>query len=154
MTIKGVMKPVLGSTWTLQYNLPKVNFFALNNVDSSCLSELNQNLAFEISQWSVSKPGDFYFWGGSVGRMSRLALIAEHIGRSDLIQTVVDVLKKSWSYWDLSNQAIMATYETNYGGFINGAGWNNTWVDFGNGYYNDHHFHCTLSIHFQFPIWD
>ena len=146
MTLKGYMKPVLGNTWTLQYALPKEGFFALNSVDTSCVAELTQVLEYEISQLQKSVPGDFYFGGGSIGRMSRLALIAEHMGRTDLIPQVVDLLKQSWQYWDWTNRTVMATYETNYGGFINGLGWNNSWVDFGNSYYNDHHFHCKLGF--------
>lgn len=40
-----------------------------------------------------------------------------------------------------SASTAVPAYETGWGGIINRAGYNDVWVDFGNGYYNDHHFH-------------
>jgi len=40
-----------------------------------------------------------------------------------------------------SSSSTLPAYETTWGGIINKAGANNANVDFGNGYYNDHHFH-------------
>lgn len=63
------------------------------------------------------------------------------MGRSDLVNPVVAYLKASFEAWFQSSSQILAAYETGWGGVINKAGATNTWVDFGNGYYNDHHFH-------------
>jgi endo-1,3(4)-beta-glucanase len=63
------------------------------------------------------------------------------MGRNDLIAPVVDYLKASFEPWFSSSNPTQAAYETAWGGVINKAGATNQWVDFGNGYYNDHHFH-------------
>jgi endo-1,3(4)-beta-glucanase len=63
------------------------------------------------------------------------------MGRNDLIAPVIDYLKASFEPWFSSSNPTQAAYETAWGGVINKAGATNEWVDFGNGYYNDHHFH-------------
>jgi endo-1,3(4)-beta-glucanase len=132
LTIKGWMKGVRGSTWIQTLNLPTISWFAQNDVHPSCLSELTQTLEADIALLEVLVPGDFYFWGGSFGRAAQLATIAEHIGRQDLVQRVVDILKASIAPWFDPGHSPAAAFETGWGGFINKDGWNNTWVDFGN----------------------
>ena len=65
----------------------------------------------------------------------------DHLGRQDLIQPVVEYLKASFEHWFQASSLTVPAYETGWGGVINKAGANNAYVDFGNGYYNDHHFH-------------
>jgi endo-1,3(4)-beta-glucanase len=86
---------------------------------------------------------EFYFWGGTVNSKARLALIADSLNRPDLVAPVVQYLKTSIGYW-LQNNSVAGTqaaYETTWGGVVNKQGATSFWVDFGNGYYNDHHFH-------------
>ncbi|GAB5591706.1 hypothetical protein Unana1_06606 [Umbelopsis nana] len=141
LTTKGYMKGVVGSTWTLIHQLPTITWFPPNAPQTSCLSQLNQTLQYDVNSLTVMVPGDFYYWGGAFARAARMALIAEHIGRNDLVTTVVNILKQSFAYWLDPTHHPGAGYETGWGGVINADGWNNTWVDFGNAYYNDHHFH-------------
>jgi endo-1,3(4)-beta-glucanase len=126
------MKGVVGDSWILKHSLPNITWHATNAPQSSCLSQLNQSLQFDVDALTVMVPGDFYYWGGSVARAARLALIADQIGRTDLVDTVVNILKESFSYWQNNSHTPAAGYETGWGGFVNADGWNNTWVDFGN----------------------
>lgn len=126
------MKGVLGNVWTQRFDLPTISWFAENPVHPSCLPELTKTLEAEVDRLEEMIPGDFYFWGGAFGRASRLALIAEHIGRNDLVQEVISALKLSINHWFDLAHVPAAAYETGWGGFINKEGWNNTWVDFGN----------------------
>jgi endo-1,3(4)-beta-glucanase len=68
-------------------------------------------------------------------------ICSDNLGRTDLILPVIDYLEASFAQWFNTSATTMAAYETAWGGVINKAGANNSWVDFGNGYYNDHHFH-------------
>jgi len=147
LTLKGYMKGVRGNTWTLKHNLPAISWFPANDPHPSCVPELTKTLEAEVNALTVMVPGDFYFWGGAFGRAAQLATIAEHVGRTDLINKVVDILKESIGYWFDPAHRPQAAYEPGWGGFINGDGWNNTWVDFGNAYYNDHHFHYGYILH-------
>ncbi|KAG5641571.1 hypothetical protein DXG03_004697, partial [Asterophora parasitica] len=142
LTTKGYMYPAIGNVWNLLYDLSTITWNAPRTPDASCTASLIAGLEYEIAQLpAVTPPGDFYFFGGHVGAVSRLALIAEHVGRNDLITPVVTYLKASYLFFFNSASAVVPAYETAWGGIINKAGYNNVWVDFGNGYYNDHHFH-------------
>jgi endo-1,3(4)-beta-glucanase len=66
---------------------------------------------------------------------------SDDLGRADLVTPVVNYLKASFNHWFESSASTVPAYETGWGGVINKAGATNGWVDFGNGYYNDHHFH-------------
>ncbi|RDB25146.1 putative endo-1,3(4)-beta-glucanase 2 [Hypsizygus marmoreus] len=142
LTTKGYMYPAIGNIWNLRYNLPTITWNAPRTPDASCRSSLIAGLEYEISHLpAVAQPADFYFFGGHVAMVSRLALIAEQVGRTDLIQPVINYLKAMFGFLFNSASTAVPAYETSWGGIINRAGYNNVWVDYGNGYYNDHHFH-------------
>ncbi|KAJ6787751.1 hypothetical protein PWT90_04010 [Aphanocladium album] len=144
LTTKGWMYAAIGNQWRMKYALSNITWNAPRKLDNSCADSVKNGLEYEISQLNASAapvPGDFYFWGGTMAARSRLALIAEEMGRHDLVDKVVTYLKASFEHWFQSSSSTLPAYETGWGGIINKAGYNNTWVDFGNGYYNDHHFH-------------
>ena len=126
------MKGVLGNRWVQRHDLPTISWFSANDPHPSCVPELVRTLEIEVRRLEVMIPGDFYFWGGAFARAAQLATIAEHVGRQDLIPTVVDILKESVGYWFDPTHKPGAAFETGWGGFVNSEGWNNTWVDFGN----------------------
>jgi len=132
LTIKGYMKGIRGSTWTQSLVLPTIDWFPESPVHPSCLGELTKTLEADVNNLQVMVPGDFYFWGGAFGRAAQMATIAEQIGRTDLVNQVVDILKESIGHWFDPAHTPAAAFETGWGGFINKDGWNNTWVDFGN----------------------
>ncbi|KZP11846.1 glycoside hydrolase family 81 protein [Athelia psychrophila] len=144
LTTKGYMYPALGNVWTLAYDLSTITFNAPRAPDSSCTAALVQGVQYEIGLLSASSPsvpGDFYYWGGSIAAQGRLALIADHLGQTSLISNVVDYLEASYAYWFESSSSTLPAYETAWGGIINAGGADDVNVDFGNGFYNDHHFH-------------
>ncbi|KAL1861660.1 hypothetical protein VTK73DRAFT_6991 [Phialemonium thermophilum] len=144
LTTKGWMYPVLGSQWRMLYQLPSYSWNPPRPLDSSCVPSVVQGLEYEIGQLDPSQapvPGDFYYWGGTLAAKARLALIAEAVGRTDLIPAVVKYLQASFNYWFQSSSSTLPAYETAWGGVVNKAGASDVNVDFGNGYYNDHHFH-------------
>ncbi|KAG6847887.1 hypothetical protein H0H93_005187, partial [Arthromyces matolae] len=142
LTTKGYMYPALENMWSMAYNLTTITWNAPRLPDASCSKNLIAGLPYEIANLpAVTQNGDFYFFGGHLAAVSRLALIAEVVGRNDLVQTVVNWLEGSIGYLFNSATTAVPAYETGWGGIINRAGYNNVWVDYGNGYYNDHHFH-------------
>ncbi len=60
-TLKGIMKGVLGNSWTLRYELPTIDWFPKNPIHPSCMSELVKTLEAEVNALTPSVPGDFYF---------------------------------------------------------------------------------------------
>ncbi|KAJ9143316.1 Glycoside hydrolase family 81 protein [Pleurostoma richardsiae] len=144
LTTKGWMYPALGNQWRMLHELTSISWNPPRAVDSSCSSAVLQGLEYEVAQLDPSEapvPGDFYYWGGTLAAKARLALIAENLGRSDLITPVIDYLETSFNYWFESSSPTVPAYETAWGGVIDKAGATDANVDFGNGYYNDHHFH-------------
>lgn len=114
------MYPAIGNVWDLKYDLPTISWHAPRPPDESCIPSIVEGLKYEIDQLDPANapvPGDFYFWGGSIGAKARLAwvscfrcpqlvfliylfrLIAEHVGRHDLIPRVTDYIKASFSHW-------------------------------------------------------
>ncbi|KAJ7184405.1 glycoside hydrolase family 81 protein [Mycena filopes] len=144
---KGYMKPVLGNVWKLAYALPTITWLPPRAPQASCTQQIIQALEYEIAHLTVAVPGDFYYWGKAFQATARLALIAEHMGRQDLIPAVTTILKQSFAYWTQSGQSTYAAYETAWGGVVDGPGATNPNIDFGNGYYNDHHFHYGYMLH-------
>ncbi|KAI1753774.1 glycoside hydrolase family 81 protein [Xylaria castorea] len=150
LTTKGWMYPILGNQWKLQNALSSITWNPPRPLDSSCQASVIQGLVYEIGQLNPANapvPGDFYYWGGALAAASRLALIADNLGRPDLVTPVITYLKTSFNYWFQSTSSTLPAYETTWGGIINKAGANNVNVDFGNGYYNDHHFHYGYFLH-------
>ncbi|KAL9561914.1 hypothetical protein ACKAV7_013837 [Fusarium commune] len=144
LTLKGWMYSTLGNTWRLTYKLSRITWSAPRDVDPSCMESVVNGLKYEVGQLDTSKapaPNDFYFWGGTLAAKSRLALIADHVGSNDLIDPVIKYLKASFDGWFSAANKALPAYETTWGGVIGKEGATNVWVDFGNGYFNDHHFH-------------
>ncbi|KAJ7778636.1 glycoside hydrolase family 81 protein [Mycena maculata] len=147
LTTKGYMKPVAGNSWKLSYALPTITWQAPRTPQASCTEQIIQALEYEIAHLTVAVPDDFYFWGKAFQATARLALVADHVGRQDLIPAVLTVLKQSFAYWTVTGQSTYAAYETAWGGVVDGAGATDPNIDFGNGYYNDHHFHYGYMLH-------
>lgn len=77
----------------------------------------------------------------------RIYLHRDNLGRPDLVTPVITYLKTSINYWFQSSSSTVPAYDTAWGGIVNKAGATNVFVDFGNGYYNDHHFHYGYFLH-------
>ncbi|KAN0121685.1 glycoside hydrolase family 81 protein [Hyaloscypha variabilis] len=144
LTTKGWMYPVLGNEWQLLYTLSSIIWDPPRSLDSTCQPAVIQGLEYEVGQLDPADapiPGDFYYWGGALNAVARLAVIADSLGRNDLITPVIQYLETSFDYWFNSSATTLAAYETTWGGVVDKAGATNVNIDFGNGYYNDHHFH-------------
>lgn len=128
MTIKGFMKGVLGNQWILKHSLPTVTWFPPNSPHPSCLAELEKTLESDVDDLQVREPGDFYFWGGAFARDATLATIAEHIGREDLRERAINVVKQSMGYFFDPAHFPRAAYERLWGGMVNDRDLNYTKV--------------------------
>jgi endo-1,3(4)-beta-glucanase len=135
LTIKGYQNGILGNKWTLQYTLPTISFFAPRALDKSCTQIINEILDSD-SNFQPPFPNDFYYWGGTTATFARLALIAEELGRWDLIPKIVAKLQQAYAPWFNGTAGNPASYETLWGGVCA-----TKHDEFYQEYYNDHHFH-------------
>lgn len=142
LTTKGFMYPILGNVWEMKYDLPTITWNAPRDPDPSCLGDIMAGLEYEIAHLPpVAPPTDFYFTGQRLATASRLALIAEHVNRHDLIPPVIEYLKDMFEFYYNASATVIPAYETGWGGIIRGDARNNVTIEFGNAFYNDHHFH-------------
>lgn len=68
------MYGALGNRWLMEYQLSDITWNAPRSPDTSCISTLIAGLEYDIAHLPiVVAPGDFYWFGGHVGMVSRLA---------------------------------------------------------------------------------
>ncbi|KAG5182496.1 endo-1,3(4)-beta-glucanase [Tribonema minus] len=74
--------------------------------------------------------------------MARLALIAEELGEMGYRdQQAVSVIEDAMAAWLRNDNSDLLVYDKTWGGVVTYDGLNDAAADFGNGWYNDHHFH-------------
>lgn len=98
-------------------------------------------------------PADPYGAGKTLARAARLAAIADQAGETTTRNTIITTLQgflQQWldgdvtyaeSYTPTGERTNQMRYETQWGGICTSAGLANSGADFGEGWYNDHHFH-------------
>ena len=84
---------------------------------------------------------DPYGGGKELGAMARLILIAEEISEDEIATKLRTKLAAKIDEWLGGNVADPLMYEPTYGGLVSKNGLADRGADFGNGWYNDHHFH-------------
>ncbi|KAJ1959845.1 hypothetical protein IWQ62_004451 [Dispira parvispora] len=139
--IKGEMTGVTGSEWTLRYPINTISWFAPNPVSDQDRDELSRQVEADIRSSTEVGPKDPYFFGKGLARIARLALIADHVGRQDLIPSVVDTLKRLIDPWLKGTNSNPLVFDSTWGGLCSSVSMSDHGADFGNGVYNDHHFH-------------
>ena len=79
--------------------------------------------------------------------LPRLAIIAEELGEAALAQQARDRVKPFIEGWLGGTNGDKLVYEQVWGGVCSSNGLNDHNADFGNGMYNDHHFHYGYHIY-------
>jgi endo-1,3(4)-beta-glucanase len=141
-SMKGQLQTVVGTTWKLQLNLAQVNW-NYNLVTPLSNNQLDQIAAHLMNDIVSNLPiaQDVYSFAKQMGRMAQLALIADNLGIPDLRQQGLSALELAILPWLLGTQTDSFVYDKTYGGVVTSEGVQAKAVDFGSGWYNDHHFH-------------
>ncbi|CAG9942578.1 unnamed protein product, partial [Clonostachys rosea f. rosea IK726] len=82
--------------------LSDVVWNSTRKLDSSCSDAVIKGLEYEVGQLKTSDapvPSDFHYWGGALAAKARLAVIADDLGRQDLVAPVIDYMKTSFQPW-------------------------------------------------------
>jgi endo-1,3(4)-beta-glucanase len=138
-TIRGQMTGVVGTLWQLQYALSPVMRAAPTAVDpthmAAILTALDADKGFQ--------PGaaDSYDFGKSVGKGAELLLIAEALGQTAAANQLRTAIEQVLGPWIMGKGAEALYYDTTWGGIVTAGGIDSQTNDYGNGVYNDHHFH-------------
>ncbi|KAL4094979.1 hypothetical protein PRIC1_010629 [Phytophthora ramorum] len=76
-----------------------------------------------------------------VSRDARLLLIADKFNQEEAKQTLLKKVETDIVDWLERTNVDHFVYDQTFGGLITNDGWHDERADYGNGYYNDHHFH-------------
>lgn len=142
--MKGKLKPVLGDSWKLTYPLKTVswNYALLNDQQLSIgqMDEIARNLLLDVKN-VIPQSRDTYGFGKEIARMAQLAELADYLGMGDARQLAINTIQTALTPWLNALNPNTLVYDTTYGGLVTSDGILNADSDFGNGWYNDHHFH-------------
>ena len=157
-TLRGTMKAIQASTWTLNETLTTITWTTPNAIPAGKYADIQAAINVEKNSlydtvgngWGVSP----YYYGKYLAKMAQLILIAEQIGDTTNATAIATNIKNQISSY------LTATPTGSAG--VNGSGYRNallyqggsTWkgistengladmgADFGSGRFNDHHFH-------------
>lgn len=158
-TVKGLATAVRGDSWTLEEpNLPGDIGFApwkegqgsidsidtLSSDDKALISKIGlQELETDIA--TATDLDSFYYAGKQFAKFATILWTQyQLVGNQSLVLTQLDPLKQALAKWINGENQHPLVQETSWGGVISSAAYtnpSNPLDDFGNGYYNDHHFH-------------
>ncbi|EPE27063.1 glycosyl hydrolase family 81 [Glarea lozoyensis ATCC 20868] len=158
-TTKGIAQAVLADSWTMQESLPISMGFAPWDIDRGELKDLSVEAirilhsiaATEISQ-NISKQTDLnsmYYSGKALAKFAQITYILNTLLHDPaLAQTSLTTLQRAFSKFTTNTQQFPLVYDTSWGGLVSSASYaGDPGADFGNTYYNDHHFHYGYFIY-------
>ena len=139
VSVRGPIRGVAGDLWQLQYPLSPALRGAPRDVDPAHKDAVIAALNDE--KGAKPNAGDSYSFGKQVGRAAELVLIAEALGQTDAANQLRSAIESSLAPWLDGQGGDALRYDETYGGVITSKGAGNPANDYGNGWYNDHHFH-------------
>ncbi len=138
-TLRGPMSLVEADTWSMREPLPAITWDAPKKVPNERVAAIKAALIVDAAQLPVAP--DPYFYGKQIARLGRLAVIADQLGDTTTAKSVRESMKTSLEPWLTGKNADPLRYDTTWGGICSTKGLADRNADFGNGWYNDHHFH-------------
>lgn len=146
--IKGKLKAVVGDVWRLCYNLAPIgwNYQVAEAIPLPKLDEIGKSLQQDVTK-VLPNAVDVYNFGKEISRMARLVVIADTLGIGDVRAQALSLLEVGLIPWIQGTNQDALLYDRVYGGVISQNGFNDPQGDYGNGYYNDHHFHYGYLIY-------
>lgn len=140
--IKGEMTAVDGNAVTYTQPLQDaVTFEGPRQLSQQDTQRIKEQLAKDSAGVKVTAP-DPYFFGKGVAKIARLMQIAKEVSDDTTANALSDKLVGLLKPWLISqDNSDPLLYDVSWGGIITQKGANDPAADFGQGYYNDHHFH-------------
>lgn len=138
-TLKGDMTGVTGDVWTMEEPLTPIGWNAANPIAPAFEQDVRTALAQDVG-FGVTA-GDPYFGGKQFSALARLALIADELNEPALASQYRNTLGSALQQRLAGQNGDPLVYDQTWGGLVISSGINNAGAAFGQGYYNDHHFH-------------
>lgn len=114
----------------------------IEQLRSIAITELNQDM---VSQTSLDS---MYFSGKGLDKFAFILLVTKFVVCDDsLTQYGIQKLIHAFAEFVGNRQKNPLCYDEVWGGLVSTAGFQDAMADFGNTYYNDHHFHYGYFVH-------
>ncbi|KAI9293019.1 glycoside hydrolase [Neoconidiobolus thromboides FSU 785] len=140
--LKGNLTAIISDQWTLYEELNnQIQWFSNNPLNNNYINSITNALLQDINIEIDSNIKDPYFFGKGLAKIARLCLIAESVNKKELISNLLIKIKKYIEPWLSGNNENKFIYDNYWGGILTINGYDDSGADFGNGNYNDHHFH-------------
>lgn len=153
-TTKGISTGIVGDSWTLTEALPTNMGFApwsptLGSVEAlsaNAAELLNQVAATELAEDMDAQTNlnSMYYAGKGLAKFAGIVYATNDLGNNTgLASAGLLQLKEAFSRFVNNSQIYPLVYDSAWGGVVSTASYytGNPGADFGNTYYNDHHFH-------------
>ncbi|KAK9458828.1 glycosyl hydrolase family 81-domain-containing protein [Lipomyces oligophaga] len=116
---------------------------ALGLITKAAVSEVQQDMV------EMSNLDSMYGAGKILDKFATICYVAHDIlGNTAVTKYCLTQIKEAYARFSENNQTYPLYYDTTYKGLISSGGLgNDSLVDYGNSYYNDHHFHYGYHIH-------
>ena len=160
-TTKGIGTAVASDSWTMmETNLPGDMGFApwrpgsgtVTTLSGAAISSIQQVSASEVSQNMSAQTNldSMYFSGKALSKFATIVYTMNELsGQKGLAAAGLANLKSAFAIFTSNQQQYPLFYDTDWKGVVSSATYvtGDPGVDFGNSFYNDHHFHYGYFIH-------
>lgn len=159
-TTKGLATAVVADYWILNEQLHPTMDFAPWRPDSNSANTLSAEVValiqkvapIEASQDMNAQTNlnSMYFSGKGLSKFATIVYTMNDLAHQQaLAATVLEKLKAAFATFVENRQVFPLYYETAWKGIVSSASYvtGDPGVDFGNSYYNDHHFHYGYFVH-------
>jgi endo-1,3(4)-beta-glucanase len=160
-TTKGIATAVVADSWTMmETNLPTDMGFApwrpgsgnVSTLSGAAISAIQRVSAAEVSQDMSAQTNldSMYFSGKGLSKFAAIIYTMNDLaGQQGLAAAGLANLKSAFAVFTNNQQRFPLVYDTEWKGVVSSATYvtGDPGVDFGNSFYNDHHFHYGYFIH-------
>lgn len=154
-TTKGMATGIVGDSWNLlEQNLPVDMGFApwspslraVSKVSAAAMKLINKAGESELSQdmKKQSNLNSMYYSGKALAKFAAITYAVHDVGKNaTLAMSGLQKLKTAFDTFVRNKQILPLVYESSWGGVVSSGTYQtgDSGLDFGNTYYNDHHFH-------------
>ncbi|ODQ47868.1 hypothetical protein PICMEDRAFT_120385 [Pichia membranifaciens NRRL Y-2026] len=160
-TVHGTMVGYLTNVFEMSENLPtslgmdpwsKISGFSTPNYSDDELNAIRAAASSDIQNdvANLSNLDTMYYSGKILDKFAYVLYVLYYVLKdTDSTKALLDKMKTAMNRFTNNQQINPLCYETNWGGICSTAGMakGDTGADFGNAFYNDHHFHYGYHIH-------
>ncbi|TMW66996.1 hypothetical protein Poli38472_012112 [Pythium oligandrum] len=161
-SIRGMMTGILGDVWKMRESLPTLDWDypdqglfdkqldgeeeLVKKMRTTATDAIIASLKTDVTAYSIMGV-DSYNFGKQIGREARLLLMAKRFNQNEIADDVLTKIKRELEPWLTASNYDRLVYDQTFGGVVTSVGLRDQGADYGNGYYNDHHFHYGYFIY-------